>query len=134
MAWFLVQITAMPGYADITGNRRYVNSMWMGKRRDKDQRQVNPGDQLLVYCTGNIPEHGRSLAFMVTVNAVSADQATFKLDAPRWFPSPLTSAELRALVADGAISPIFKNCGQQRFNIVKLDPVDAQQILERVNH
>lgn len=134
MAQFLVQISAPLAYADITVNRRYVNSMWMGKRRDKDQRQVNSGDQLLVYCTGNVPDHGRSLAFMVTVNAVSADQATFELGAPRWFSSPLTSAELRALVAAGAISPVFKNCGQQRFNIARLTPFDAQQILERVNH
>ena len=106
----------------------------MGKRRDKDQRQVNPGDQLLVYCTGNIPEHGRTLAFMVTVNAVSADQATFKLDARGGFRLRSPPRSSAPLVADGAISPIFKNCGQQRFNIVKLDPVDAQQILERVNH
>lgn len=134
MAQFLVQVSAALGYANITANRRYVNDVWMGKPRDKDHREVNPGDQLLVYCTSNVPYHRSTLAFTVTVTAVSADRATFELDDPQWFPSPLTFKAIRGLVDDGAISAIFKNCGQQGFNIAKLNPVDAQQILELVNH
>ncbi len=132
MDTFLVQVSANLGYANITNNRRYENEMWEGKRRNRDHGDVKPGDKLLVYCTGSIPEHGMSLAFSVGVKDVTNHNITFHLDEPYWFPSPLGRSAIYSLVAEGKLPDIFRRCGSQGFNITKLEPLDAQKVLEFV--
>ena len=78
MEKFLVQVNKDGGYANIMGNRLYANDQWITKPRDKDHGGVNPGDQLLIYCTNNVPVHGKSLAFGVDVDEVSSDRVTFQ--------------------------------------------------------
>ena len=129
---FLVQVSADLGYANITNNKRYENISWARKPRDSDHGEVKPGDELLVYCTSNVPESRRSLAFRVVVNEVTSDKITFKLDEPHWFPSPLGYKAIRSLVAEGKLQDIFRKCGTEGFNITKLDPLAAQQVLELV--
>ena len=129
---FLVQVSADLGYANITNNKRYENVSWARKPRDSDHGEVRPGDELLVYCTSNVPESRSSLAFRVVVNEVSPDKITFKLDEPHWFPSPLGYKAIRSLVAEGKLQDIFRKCGTEGFNITKLDPLAAQQVLEFV--
>ena len=127
---FLVQVNATIGYANINNNRRYANAHWAKKPRDSDHGEVKPGDELLVYCTGSVPNYGMSLAFSVSVRAVSPDRITFDLDEPRWFPSPLSRMAIHSLVADGKLSNVFRRCGIQWFNITKLEPLEAQQVLQ----
>ena len=111
-------------------NRRYANELWMKKRRDRDHGEVKPGDELLVYCTGDVPNYGMSLAFSIVVREVSPDNVTFDLDEPRWFPSPLDRTAIHSLVAEGKLSNTFRRCGLQWFNITKLEPLAAQQVLK----
>ena len=129
---FLLQVNATIGFANIMDNRRYANGLWMKKHRDRDHGEVKPGDELLVYCTGSVPNYGMSLAFSVAVREVSPDNVTFDLDEPHWFPSPLGRTAIHSLVAEGKLSNIFRRCGLQWFNITKLEPLAAQQVLKLV--
>ena len=130
---FLVQVSADLGYANITNNRRYENQDWARKKRYSDHGEVKAGDELLVYCTRNVPDSGSSLAFRVAVNEVSSDKNTLYLGEPQWFPSPLSYKAIRSLVEESKLDDIFKKCGTQGFNITKLDHQAAQQVLEFVD-
>ena len=127
---FLLQVNANLGYADITNERRYMNPVWMNQTKDRDQGDVKPGDEILVYCTGSVPDYGMTLAFSVTVREVSDDRATLSLDEPYFFPSPLSRSNIQALIAEGKLDPIFKRCGIQWFNITKLHPEAAERALK----
>ena len=87
---------------------------------------------MFVYCTGNVPDKGSSLAFRVAVKEVSSDNITFKLDEPRWLPHPLNYKSIRSLVAEGKLQDILRKCGTEGFNITKLDPIEAQQVMALV--
>ena len=130
---FLVQVSKDSGYANITRNQLYENSLWTEKPRDRDHGTVKPGDELLVYCTGNVPNHGKSLAFSVVVKEVSSDKVKFELDDPRLFTSPIERQDLVSLVGRDKLPDVFLKCGQQGFNITKLEPRATQQILMLVN-
>ena len=130
---FLLQVKADIGYANIMDNGRYANNVWNTKKRpDWDHGKVNPGDELLVYCTATVPDRGKSLAFSVVVREVSQDKFTFDVDEPHWFPSPLGFTAIRGLVAQGKLSDTFRRCGTEGFNITKLEPLAAQQVLDLV--
>ena len=129
---FLIQVTEKFGYPDITNNQRYRNNAWKKDPKDKNHGEVKPGDELLVYCTGNVPKYGKSLAFSVGVRNVSPDKITFDLDEPHWFPSPLGLNAIRSLVAENKLKDAFLSCGTPSFNIAKLEPLAAQQVLELV--
>ncbi len=122
---FLVQVNREVGYSNIMERGVYENDRWMEKPRDSAHGEVKRGDQLLVYCTRGVPQHGMSLAFSAVVTTVSHDQISFKLDDPRMFISPLRRAEIHELVNDGELADVFRKCGQQGFNIAKLDSDSA---------
>ena len=126
---FLVQVSKDPGYANIANNRLYENGLWTKKPRDRDHGEVRPGDELLVYCTSNVPNYGMSLAFSVMVRRVSSDNVTFELEEPRWFTSPLKRQEVTTLVARNELPEVFLKCGHQGFNIAKIENSAAQRIL-----
>ena len=130
---FLVQVSKDIGYANIMNNKRYQNYLWKEKPRDADHGEVNPGDELVIYCTGNVPRHGKSLAFSVAVSVVSADHITFELGEPQWFPKPLGLEYIRNLVSEKTLPEEFrKQCGQQGFNIAKIDNTAAERLMNVV--
>lgn len=131
---FLVQVSPDIGYLNITESQRYQNYSWKDKPRDSDHGEVKPGDELLVYCTGNVPRHGMSLAFSTEVKQVSSDKITFDLEDPREFKSPLSFQDIRALVGRGEIGNVFNKCGLQGFNISMLEHQEALQILQLLGH
>ena len=125
---FLVQVSRDIGYANITNNRRYQNELWMNKPRDQAHGDVQPGDELVVYCTSNVSGHRQSLAFSTMVKSVSSDRVTFTVEETRLFKSPLKRNEILDLVNRQKLPEVFRKCGQQGFNIVKLDPSEVSQI------
>ena len=130
---FLVQVSKDIGYANIMNNKRYQNHLWKEKPRDADHGEVNPGDELVIYCTSNVPRHGKSLAFSVAVSVVSADHITFELGEPQWFPKPLGLEYIRNLVSEKILPEEFrKQCGQQGFNIAKIDNTAAERLMNVV--
>jgi hypothetical protein len=114
-------------------NGAYENDQWQTESRKKDQGKVKQGDQLLIYCTGNVPEHGKKLAFSVEVKAVSSDHVRFDLDTPQFFASPLSRDDIQILVRKGTLPDVFLKCGQQGFNIEALDSSSAEIVLEQLN-
>ena len=130
---FLVQVSKNGGYAAIMNNRHYENNRWTSKPRDSDHGEVRPGDQLLIYCINEIPNYRKTLAFSVDVKKVSADQIRFELDEPQFFASPLGRAKIHDLVNEGSLPCVFRKCGQQGFNIAKLDPGSAETVLDLLN-
>ena len=127
---FLFQVSRDAGYDNITNNRLYDNDRWASKPRDRDHGEVKPGDELLVYCTSNVPNHGMSLALSALVKGVSSDKVTFELDEPRLFKSPIQRDELLRRVDRNELPKVFRRCGHQGFNITKLEASAAQRILE----
>ena len=105
----------------------------LGFLRDRDHSKVKPVDELLVYCTGDVPNHEMSLAFSVVVSEVSSDNVTFELEEPHWFTYPLKRQEIIARMDNGELPNVFRNCGVQGFNITKLEPHAVQQVLALVD-
>lgn len=129
MERFLVQVNKDGGHPNITGNHRYENHAWMNKPRDRDHGEVNQGDELLVYCTGNVPVHSAKLAYKVTVNGVSEGRIVFELSEPEFFPSPLSRQMVLDLVAQGKLPDEFRRCGRQGFNIIKITSEITEEAL-----
>ena len=124
---FLVQVSKDLGYANITENHRYENHHWMNKPRDHDHGEVKAGDELLVYCTGSVPDYGKKLAFRVLVKGVSPDHVEFGLGPPIFFSSPLSRHVVHAFVDQKRLPEEFRKCGQQGFNIVKIQSELAEE-------
>ena len=120
MERFLVQVNKDGGHPNIMGNHRYENPAWMNKPRDRDHGEVQHGDELLVYCTGNVPVYSAKLAYKVTVNGVSGNHIVFDLSEPEFFPSPLSRQMVLDLVAQGKLPDEFRRCGREGFNIKKI--------------
>ena len=121
MERYLVQVNRDSGFSNIMYNQRYENHRWMHKRRDREHGDVRPGDQLLVYCTGNVPGYRSSLAFSVYVIDVDPRQGIFELSHPEWFAEPVKKGMIYELVSQGRLPQVFLNCGQQGFNIARID-------------
>ncbi len=129
---FLVQVNKDGGYANITNNRRYENNRWMEKPRDIDHGKVKVGDELVIYCTGSVPNYGQSLAFSVAVMGVSQDHVTFDLEEPTWFSKPLSRQAIHDLVGLKKLPEEFRSCGQQGFNIIQVDAAVGETIMNLV--
>ena len=132
MERFLVQVNKDGGHPDITENQRYQNHAWMKKSRDRDHREVKAGDELLVYCTGDVPTYGATLAYRVTVNGVSQDHIVFELGEPEIFSSPLNRQAVHGLVAQGKLPEEFRRCGRQGFNIIRITPELTEEALSLI--
>ena len=132
MERFLVQVSKDIGYANITENQRYSNHHWEKKPRDSDHGQVKAGDELFVYCTTNVPGYGATLAFKVLVEGVSSDHFDFTLGERTYFPSPRKRQEVLDLVAQKRLPEEFRKCGQQGFNIVKIQQVLTEESLSLI--
>ena len=126
---FLVQVNSK-GYATIMNNRHYENPEWEHKNKKGNEHHgmVKRGDQLVLYCTTKVPNHRGLLAFSVAVISVSADRTAFELGVPKFFSSPLKFVDIREYVWQGKLDECFDYCGQQWFNITKLESTAVKQI------
>ena len=130
---FLVQVNKDGGFANIINNGLYENHRWMDKPLDRAHGEVKAGDELVIYCTSNVPNHSMSLAFSVAVKTVSSDNVSFEVEDPVYFASPLKLPEINDLVNEGKLPGVFRKCGHQGFNIEKLDPNSAKTVLGLLN-
>ena len=129
---FLVQVNKDGGYANITNNKRYQNHLWHQKPRDAQYGEVKIGDELVIYCTGSVPDHGKSIPFSAVVLAVSDDNITFEIGNLCWFPAPLGLQSVNDLVSQQKLPELFRKCGQQGFNIAKIDPASGELLMSLV--
>ena len=132
---FLVQVNSK-GYATIMNNRHYENLKWKRKNKKGNEHHgmVKPGDRLVLYCTSTVPNetHRSFLAFSVAVSSVSADRTAFELGEPQFFSNPLKRVDIHKYVKQGKLDKCFDYCGEQWFNITKLEPTAVEQIFDLV--
>jgi hypothetical protein len=126
---FLIQINER-SYSRLTEDRIYSNRVWSGKRRDRAQGEVEPGDTVLFYCTGDVPEYGLKLSLRALVESVEADKTVIHFGELHWFPSPMPRDRILELVAAGELEEVFRSCGAQGFNIARLQPDSLPKVLE----
>jgi len=127
--YFLVQISGY-GSENILKNNIYRNPGWAHKRKDKAHGLVKPGDLLVIYFASGAINYQRQLRLIYKVKEVSADHVEFKLEKFREIDPPLTLEQIQTCINEGSLSDIFKNCGQQGFNICKISPADYESIFE----
>ena len=132
MERFLVQVSRDLGYANITENQRYSNHHWEKKPRDSDHGEVKAGDELFVYCTTSVPGYGATLAFKVLVEGVSSVHFDFTLGERTYFPPSLKRQKVLDLVDQKRLPDEFRKCGQQGFNIVKIQQVLTEESLSLI--
>ena len=132
---FLVQVNPK-GYDTIISDHHYENLKWKQKNKkgNEDHGMVEPGDQLVLYCTSTVPNetHKKRLAFSVTVSSVSDNRTTFKLGEPQFFQNPLKLMDIRKYVEQGKLDKRFDYCGKQWFNITELKPTSVKQLFDLV--
>ena len=132
---YLVQVNPK-GYETIINDRYYENLKWKQKNKkgNEDHGMVEPGDQLVLYCTSTVPNetHKKRLAFSVTASSVSDNRTTFKLGEPQFFQSPLKLMDIRKYVEQGKLDKRFDYCGKQWFNITELKPTSVKQLFDLV--
>ena len=133
MERFLVQISRDLGFANVTENQRYDNHHWEKKPRDRDHGDVKTGDELFIYCTSNVPDYGATLAFKVPVEGVSPDRFEFTLGEPTYFRSPLKRQKVRDLVDHKRLPDEFRKCGQEGFNIIKIQQELTEEALALID-
>jgi hypothetical protein len=127
--YFLVQVSGR-GSENILKNNKYGNPRWAYKRRDKAHGLVKPDDLLVIYFAGGAMNYQRQLRLVYKVNEVSADHVEFKLEKFREIDPPLTLEQIRNSVREGRLSSVFRNCGQQGFNICKISSAEYESIFE----
>lgn len=128
---FLIQI-AEESYKRLVETRSYENPLWAHKRRDSAHGQLEPGDTVIFYCTGGVPQYARSLACSAPVDSMSADKNVIQLGEIRWFRSPLARDRILELVSGGELEEAFGSCGVQGFNITRLQPDSVIRVSEFV--
>lgn len=128
---FLIQIN-QHSYKRVVDTSTYENNMWARKRRDSAHGEVEPGDTVLLYCTGDVPQYPLSLAFSAPVESISPDKTVIHFGEIRWFRSALPRDRILELVSSGELEEAFRSCGAQGFNIAKLQPESLPVILELV--
>lgn len=134
-AIFLVQVNSK-GYDTILNNRYYENLKWKQKNKKGNEHHgmVEPGDQLVLYCTSTVPDetHKKRLTFSVIVSSVSDDRTTFKLRDLQEFSNPPKLVDIRKACRAGQLDRCFDYCGKQWFNITKLEPTAVKQLFDLV--
>lgn len=129
---FLIQVNA-GSYRRLLDSNTYENDAWMRKQRDRAHGDLEVGDTLYFYCTGDVPQYSLSLACRALVETVSPDKTLIGVADLRWFKAPLARDRIRQLVNDGEFEEAFSGCGAQGFNIARLQletPTKLEQLLE----
>lgn len=154
MSAFLIQVSghaiedkAQPEYiAGAEGPRfcdeplrhgEYFNASPYWKREGFGRREawlsIEPGDEVLLYCTGSVDEHGACLSHLLTVEDVSLDDtdgARLTLSAVKELIPKVPYADIQSEIDAGRLSEGMRYCGQEGFNITEIDEADIERVRE----
>lgn len=157
MAVFLIQVSgksihenADPAYvAGTSGDRfcdeplrhgEYFNASpyWQeeGYGRRDAWKAVGSGDQVLLYCTSSVDEHGASLSHLLGVESATLDRedgARIEFDDVRELIPNVEHARIRAEIEAGRFSEQMRYCGQQGFNFTEVEESDLDRVTELSN-
>jgi len=125
---FLMQVSE-DGSINILTNRKYRNSRWPSKPRDKDHGKVKVGDLILVYFAGAAIDYRKQLRMVYQVTKVSKGNIEFEFKQYQELSPPLTLDQIRENVKKGNLGAVFLNCGRQGFNIRKIEYSEYERVL-----
>lgn len=101
-------------------------------RRDAWQT-VAPGDDVLLYCTGSVDEHGACLSHLLTVGTVSRDEskgARLTFSSIQELDPKLPYSDIQTEINAGRFSDTMGYCGQEGFNITQVAESDVKRVLQ----
>ena len=101
-------------------------------RRDAWQ-SISSGDEVLLYCSGSIDEHGSCLSHLLTVGNVSVDEsdgARLEFSDLKELDPKIPYAEIQAEIRAGRFTEAMNRCGQEGFNIAQAAEPDLARVLE----
>jgi len=94
-------------------------------------RTIAPGDEVLLYCTGSVEEHGACLSHVLTVGDVSLDEtegARLTFTDTHELSPKLSYSEIHEEIQQGRLSEQMSYCGQEGFNITQTSEADVERV------
>ena len=97
---------------------------------------VEPGDEVLLYCTSSVEDYGTNLSHLLEVDAVSRDDeagARLTFGETKELVPNIEHREVVKEVEAGRFSEDMGYCGQEGFNITEVEDRDVQRVRKKVN-
>lgn len=104
-----------------------------GYGRRNAWRSVSPGDDVLLYCSGSVDEHGACLSHLLTVGDVSRDEsdgARLDFSDVQELDPKISYGEIQDGIGVDRFSEKMNYCGQEGFNIAQVAESDVTRVLE----
>jgi len=154
MSAFLIQVSghpieekADPRYvANASGPRfcdeplthdRYYNASPFWQREGFGRRDaweaISPGDDVILYCSGSVDEHGACLSHILTVSEVTHDEiegAWLKFSSKQELDPKIPYGDIQAEIEAGRFNEDMGYCGQEGFNITQIDESNIDRVNE----
>jgi len=104
-----------------------------GYGRRNAWQSISPGDDVLLYCSGSVDEHGACLSHLLSVGDVSRDEsdgARLKFSDIQELDPKISYGEIQEEIRAGRFSDQMNYCGQEGFNIAQVADSDVSRVLE----
>ena len=104
-----------------------------GYGRRNAWRSISPGDDVLLYCSGSVDEHGACLSHLLTVGSVSRDEsdgARLDFSDVQELDPKISYGEIQDEIRTDRFSDQMNYCGQEGFNIAQVADSDLTRVLE----
>lgn len=115
----------------------YFNASPFWKREGYGRREawksILPGDEVLLYCTGSVDEHGACLSHLLTVDTVTlseTDGARLEFSEVEELTPKIPYSDIQDEVKNGRFSEQMNYCGQEGFNIAEIAASDINRVRE----
>lgn len=95
---------------------------------------VSEGDEVLLYCSGSVAEHGACLSHHLTVDTVTvseADGARLTFNKKKELDPKIPYADIQRDVEAGRLSDAMAYCGQEGFNFTAITEQDIAHVIDR---
>lgn len=117
----------------------YFNASPFWKREGYGRRQawnsIGPGDEVLLYCTGSVDEHGACLSHLLTVDTVTLNEsegARIEFSAVQELEPKIPYSDIQDGIEKDHFSDRMKYCGQEGFNIAQIADSDIDRVHDLV--
>ncbi|UPV75215.1 hypothetical protein M0R89_03880 [Halorussus limi] len=118
----------------------YFNASPFWKREGYGRREawqsILPGDEVLVYCTGSVDEHGACLSHLLTVESVilsESDGARLEFSSIQELIPKIPYSDIQEEIEKGSFSEQMNYCGQEGFNIAQITASDIDRVRNLVD-
>ena len=106
-----------------------------GYGRRESWETITTGDEVLLYCTGSVDEHGACLSHLLTVPNVTCGEsegARLEFSEIQELIPKIPYSDIQEEMKAGRFSERMNYCGQEGFNIAQIADSDLDRICELV--